>query len=544
MKLRISLISLLLLWQIAATAEVVDTVVFPDDFQTDADYTSRNGKVLYFAQTLVVSDNSQWQKYGELKLSSIRLFTPTDLALPNSADYQRLLGENTKNSIYLDDGSDVQNPTPLPFADIDGTRRVGSRINNLKARLRNRGWGWALEPVSADYQFDFYGNERPTSVNFTETHNLKVCAFNLEYYLASNFGTGFGPDNTAQAAVQHSKILKALLAIDADIYGLVEIQQGQEALQKLCQALNTAKGGDYFAFINDGGSTYGSYTKVGFIYRKDKIETIGTLKNINNVVPYRKKLQGFRLKSNQEKFILSLNHFKAKTTSGATGDNADSGDGQGTFNGDRVREANAVIAALPSYQTSVGDQDVLVMGDLNAYAEENPLYVFYQNSFRNMLKNSDSEAYSYIYRGLSGCLDHALANPTMAQQVAGVAVFHINADEPTMFEYQELTVQDNMYRCSDHDAVVVALNLGTLNDLEESEVAEENIFKISESQLLVENSAGCWLSIFDAAGRQILHQRLTSDHEIIETPTSLKGVYFIYLDHRNQALPKAKKVVF
>ena len=542
MKLKLSFI-ILIVYQLSY-GQTVDTVVFPDDFQTTADYMAKKDRVLYFDQTLVVSDNSQWQKYGELKLSSLRLFNPTDMARPNSSDYQDIISENAKNWIYIDDGSSQTNPTPLPFSSADGTRRIGSRINNLKATLRQYSWGWALVPVDDLASLQFYGNERPASVEFDTNYNLKVASFNLEYYLYSNYGTGYGPDNYEEAARQHSKILKAIMAIDADIYGLIEIQQGQQALQKLCFAMNEEKGEEVFDFINDGGSAYGSYTKVGFIYRKDKVQPFGSLKNINTVVQHRKKLQGFQMKSNGEKFILSLNHFKSKTGSNASGNNADLGDGQGKFNGDRIREAQAVISAMPAYISSVGDDDVLVVGDLNAYSEEDPLEVFYQNNFINMLKNESPESYSYLYQGLSGCLDHALASPTMAQQIADVEVFHINADEPSMFEYSEPTYQDNMYRCSDHDAVVVALNLGITNGIANTNNNKNFVEIISTNEFKIKDAEGKWLSVFSSAGMQILHKQIQSNEEIIKIDKDGVGVFFIYIDGANDRFPQMQKVIF
>lgn len=524
--------------------EAVDTVIFPDDFQNISDYYRFENRTLYFAQTLVVSDNYSWQRYGQLKLSSIRLMAPTDMATPNSTDYNRIVTDNAKNWIYLDDGYSTEYPTPLPFADSQGTRRIGSRINNLKAVLRRYSWGWALVPT-VDYTLQFYGNERPISIDIADNHNLKVCSFNLAYYLTSNFGTGFGPDNETQAAKQHSKIIKALLAVDADIYGLIEIQQGQDAIRNICDALNSTMGNNIFSFIDDRGSIYGSYTKVGFIYRSDRVVPDGKLRNINNILPHRKKLQCFRLLANNEKFVLSLNHFKSKTGKNATGDNADNGDGQGLFNGDRVREATAVIDAIKSYTSACNDNDVLVMGDLNAYSQENPLHIFYNNGFSNILKKQNDSAYSYVYQGVSGCIDHAVANASMANQIVRAEVFHINADEPKMFEYKQNTSQDNMYRSSDHDIVVVALNLGGTNKADIS--TEDNVIiqTISNRSFVIKNASNQWISMFDVSGKHLLHTYITEKEQYITLPYEVnRGVYIFYIDNGKSRYVNSIKVVF
>ena len=215
----ISAVAVVLLWFVwgySAAQEAVDTVVFPDDFKSEADYIRYENKTLYFANTLVVSDNYYWKRYGRLTLSAARRFAPTDMSKPNSAEYQQIVAYNEINRILLDDGSEVENPVPLPFADGNGTRRIGSRIDRLKAVLRRYNQEvWILVPVT-DSPPQFYGNERPTDIAIANSHNLKVCSFNLEYYLTSNFGTGFGPANEAEAAKQHAKTVKALVAIDAD----------------------------------------------------------------------------------------------------------------------------------------------------------------------------------------------------------------------------------------------------------------------------------------------------------------------------------------
>jgi hypothetical protein len=42
---------------------------------------------------------------------------------------------------------------------------------------------------------------------------------------------------------------------------------------------------------------------------------------------------------------------------------------------------------------------------------------------------------SYVFDGLSGRLDHALATPSLAAQVTGATEWHINADEPSFIDY-------------------------------------------------------------------------------------------------------------
>ena len=72
-----------------------------------------------------------------------------------------------------------------------------------------------------------------------------------------------------------------------------------------------------------------------------------------------------------------------------------------------------------------------------------------------------------MFDGQAGYLDHALASATLIGQVTGAADWHINSDEPDILDYdttfkppaQEALYEPNQYRTSDHDPVVVGLNL-------------------------------------------------------------------------------------
>ncbi|MDR1592670.1 MAG: ExeM/NucH family extracellular endonuclease [Prevotellaceae bacterium] len=526
----------------ADRAVAAKAVHFPDDFTSWAAY---DGMTLTFDQTLYVTSNAQWQRNGQLTLSSQRLRSPTEAALPGSAAYTSLVAENNTNQIILDDGSSVTNPTTLPFADANGTRRTGSRVDNLTAILTNTSRGYMLYPVGTPL---FYGNPRPETPPLSGEYNLKVCGFNLEYYLASDYGNGYGPDNATLAAQQHQKILQAMLAIDADIYGLVEIQSGQTAIAKLCTAMNQASGTGRYSYINDGTSVNGTFTKAGYIYRNDRVTPISDIKHNNTGVSNRKKAQGFRLLSNGESFIFCINHFKAKSGTG-TGNDSDQGDGQGTFNASRVEEANSVVKAIhTSYISYYNDSDVLIMGDLNAYAKENPLTVFETAGYSNLLKRFEGDsAYSYVYQAAAGCLDHALANATLAQQVVDATVFHINTDEPTCIGYDGSRRQDNMYRSSDHDPVVVTLLLGVYSDTilagTTPTVLQNN--SLSPDIFTVLNGQKQWMSVLDARGR-ILHKIFLKEQEVSFSIAELmlsQGIYLLQFDDMKSSKPTSGKLI-
>jgi len=483
------------------------------------------GMLLNFNQTLFVTNNYYLQRYGQLTLNPTRKYSPTNQCLPGTDEYLDFISENSKAQLTLDDGISSSNYTPIVFADINGTRRTGERVTDLLAVVDCVSSKFVLYPANTPM---FTGNPRPNAPAGLGNYNLKVCAFNLEIYLADNYGQGFGPDNVTDAARQHTKILAALLSIDADIYGLIEIQQGQAALTKLVSALNAATVSGRYAFVNDGSTGGGTYTKVAYVYRTDKVKTYMSLKNNDNPSPYnRKKVQAFELLSNGERFVFSLNHFKAKSgCNSASGADTDRGDGQSCYNATRVHEATSTLNLLNACKAYYNDDDILLMGDLNAYAKEDPIQTLIQGGLTDLHRvfHADS-TYSYMYNGEAGYLDHALATASMAKQITGMSVFHINSDEPAMFEYSGSGYQANMYRSSDHDPVVVGLQLGLINFEDKVKIMPTLI----TDDFVITNANGGFIQIYSLSGVLLKQDEIVSDEHRVELGNLhlLSGVYLI-----------------
>jgi hypothetical protein len=162
-----------------------------------------------------------------------------------------------------------------------------------------------------------------------------------------------------------------------------------------------------------------------------------------------------------------VNHLKSKG-SPCPGD-PDAGDGQGNCNQTRVDAAEALVDWIATDPTGSGDRDAIVIGDLNAYAKEDPIDVFVGAGFENLIETYvGSGAYSFVFSGESGYLDHALARPGLAAQTTGATEWHINADEPIALDYNTDFKTDNhvntlfapnAFRSSDHDPVLLGIDL-------------------------------------------------------------------------------------
>ena len=171
------------------------------------------------------------------------------------------------------------------------------------------------------------------------------------------------------------------------------------------------------------------------------------------------------------RFTLAVAHLKSKGSDCNDVGDPDVGDGQGNCNVTRTRAATALVNWLAGDPTGSGDPDFLIIGDLNSYAKEDPVTAITSAGYVSLIDAFvGPEAYSFVFQGQSGYLDHALANLSLAQQVTGTTEWHVNADEPIALDYNlefksanhQTTLYDpGPYRSSDHDPLVVGLNLST-----------------------------------------------------------------------------------
>ena len=425
-------------------------IAVPDalTWRNDALSARSYGDTVRFSVPVIVNRNYGYGGFTGLTVSVRRIYSPTNQALPLSPEYKQLLSLNSKAAFTLTGC---------------GYRRNGERLLNLvgvvtgNLQVKYVSGTWAGNGTRAAIEHN------PPSVDQNGTHNVLVCAANLEYYLVQNLGTGYGPDSYSEHQKQRTKVKNALATIHADVYGFVEIEQGQAALEEIADDL-TDLTGDPYEYVDDKGSAQGSYTKSGFVYRSDRIQPVGLLTRNNQGVKNRKFIQGFILLENDERFIFSINHFKAKSGTG-TGKNADQGDGQGIYNYDRTLEAISLRDNIPGYQSFYEDNDVLIMGDLNAYAMEDPIRVLIDAGMYDLHRYFHADtSYSYVYGEQAGYLDHAIANKSLINQVTGMSAWHVNSDESDQYTYDkssDLTV----FRYSDHDPVLVGLRLDSTRSI-------------------------------------------------------------------------------
>lgn len=519
---------------------------------TDGDFVANleqfEGMLVSIAQPMSVTELFQLDRFGTIRLSSDgRLEQFTQSNLPDSVGYAQHLKDIARRSLVFDDGLEQQNPSPIfvpglsPDETLDGgdVLRMGDAFSNIFGVL--------------SYSEDNTGSEEPeyrihlpmatlTALNPSPINpkdvggEFKVASFNVLNFFTTldtfpdnelvgpNMLAPRGADTNPQGARpgagptdeyerQLHKLLEALVAMDADVVGLIEIENdflksggispdpvsAQDprdiAIVALVDAINGVSTRRYDWIRPEGGVEFigGDAIAVGIIYdtktlkTKKKAKILETFNGMDFLDPNltgqgrnRAALaQTFQERRGNEEFTVVVNHFKSKGASGLASnsslspDDVDLLDGQGYWNDTRTDAARILLDWLASDPTGAKDSDFLILGDLNAYRMEDPIQAILDGP--DDIRGTDDDfvdvtnilvdPYSYVFDGQTGTLDYAMASLSMSEQVTGVTIWQINADEPDVFDYNlEFGRDSSLYtldpfRSSDHDPVIVGLNL-------------------------------------------------------------------------------------
>ncbi len=481
----------------------------------EGDLERYEGMLVTLSGSFTVNQNFYQGRYGQLTLAAGgRLETPTNRFRPGTAQALALADENDRRRILLDDGSSLQNPNPIPYLSADGLPRAGYTTGAITgvidyglATNSSAGAGdYKIHPVASTAFTP--GNVR-TAAPEPAAGNVKVASFNvLNYFTAFTNGGGTavgctlggstttgncrGADNANEFARQQTKIVAAMVAIDADVFGLMEIQNnGNVAAANLAAALNAQVGAGTYVTTSLPADTGTDAIRVAMIYKPARLVPVGSAISDNDPVNNRPTLAQTFGMANGERFTVLVNHLKSKgscpspSDPGALG-NTDIGDGQGCWNLQRQQQAQRLRTFVAQRQAAAGSNDALLIGDFNAYGMEDPIVELTSMGYIDQIGRyaglggpaASSFGYSYVFDGAAGRLDHAIATQTMSAKVLSAAPWHINADETTIADYNtefkapEMRCdlggtslcppdpyQPTPYRASDHDPVVVGLEI-------------------------------------------------------------------------------------
>jgi len=445
------------------------------------------GMGVNFAQTLYATDNFNWHRFGEVVLSvGGVLDNPTDV-VPPGAPALALQDLNNRSQVQLDDGSSLSSSDPAfdppSYISADGTMRRGDTVDGLTGAL--------------GYAFGAYEVHPTASVSFTRVNDrdpapdvggtIQVGAFNVLNYFTTidNAGPICGPlfdqgcrgaDSADEFTRQRDKIIDAIVELDAEVLGLMEIENAADNTPEadLVAGLNAVAGAGTYAYVETPGGVGNDAIRVSLLYQPGEVTLVGDFAILDTSVDpdfnddkNRAVLaQTFEENATGEVFTVAVNHLKSKGSACDDVGDPDAGDLQGNCNG--VRTAGAIAQAnwLAGDPTGSGDPDFLITGDLNAYAQEDPIVALEDAGYNDLIQIFDGlDAYSFVFFGQGGYLDHAMATPSLTDKVTGATHWHINADEPRGLDYNlDANNQASLYnpdewRASDHDPVLVGLDM-------------------------------------------------------------------------------------
>lgn len=466
----------------------------PDDLE------SVEGMIVVLPQDLVISEYFNFDRFGEIVVSSERLLTPTAEFEPGP-DAIAAAEANELDRITIDDARSSQNPDPAihpgngEVFDLTNLFRGGDTITGIVGVVDDTFGLYRLQPV--EYGTSTEQNPRPAEPADVGG-DVTVASFNvLNYFTTLDDGINDicgpsqtlecrGADTAEELIRQRDKIVAAITTIDADVVGLIEIENNpaDDAVDDLVESLNAVSGAGTYAAISTG-AIGDDAIKVALIYQPAEVTPIGDFAILDGSVDDRfldsknrpVLAQTFQDVDAGGVVTVAVNHLKSKGSDCDDVGDPDTGDGSGNCNGVRTAAAEALVDWLATDPTGGGDPDFLVIGDLNSYDKETPIDAITEGADDTLGTDDDyvdlvaryngEDAYSYVFDGQFGYLDHALANLALADQVTGTTVWHINADEPDLIDYDTSFKQDaqdaiyapDPYRSSDHDPVIVGLQL-------------------------------------------------------------------------------------
>ena len=501
--------------QLLPTATVLDLgsqgVMIDQDGDFVANLESFEGMRVTFPEDLTVTELFQLGRFGTFKASADgRLEQFSQNNAPDTEGFAQHLQDIAARTITLDDGTNFQNPDVIRLPDgNDGVLtaadsfRMGDTLTNVTGVL---GYSENFQSSSEEPEFRIHlpeadytqANPRPESPEDVGG-NFTVASLNvLNYFTTLDDGSNNAGPNDDQGARgaddltrfgvepadaeferQANKIVQAIVEIDADVLGLVELENDDDiAVADLVGRVNAALGAEVYGFIPTGDFG-GDAITVGMIYKIASVNPLGPSaglfefegRNFLDPLDAGRDLnrpalaQTFQDASSGETITIAVNHLKSKgSLSGIEADN-DQLDGQGNNNATRTEAAKILADWLASDPTGQGSENTLIVGDLNAYAMEDPITALAEAGYTDLAAALIPDASSFVFDGQAGTLDYALANEALTAKVTGVTEWRINSDEATVTDYNldfgrdpTLYNPDTPARNSDHDPVIVGFD--------------------------------------------------------------------------------------
>jgi 5'-nucleotidase len=447
--------------------------------------------MLVSPESAYLSSSHQLFNFGTLWLGVGALAVKATETTDAGPDAAAIAAANRAGRLLVDDGYSIQVSNAAhvggqPYFEAATVVRNGDRFISPAAGMI-LGWGfddWRLQPQrplsdaspaeTAALEPTWESLNPRTPAPAEVGGDVSAASFNVFNYFTTFGGDARGADDEAAFLVQQSKIVSAINALDADIVGLMEIEnsvklgeQPDEALANLVAALDAASAPGTWAYVPtpapllDAATT--DFITNAIIYKPAAATPVGeSFASIDEAVWDNARepiAQTFETVANGKIVTVVANHLKSKSPpSGNTA--PEPADLQGFFNADRVEQATDLVGFVGDITADPAKgENVLLVGDFNAYAQEDPVQVLTAAGLVDLVPAKDPAEYTYTFDGELGSLDHAFATPALAASVTGVDVWNINSPEWSDRGYEFGAAEPGTpYRSSDHDPIKVGID--------------------------------------------------------------------------------------
>ncbi|HEY0558256.1 MAG TPA: ExeM/NucH family extracellular endonuclease, partial [Thermoanaerobaculia bacterium] len=485
--------------------------------------------------TLTVSEYFELGRYGQIVLAQGgRPFQFSEHNPPSVAGLAAWEDGVARREVILDDDNNAQEwylTSSTPPGPPDGSQfvfypqanggfsvgtqgvdffRGGDVVNGLTGVLHWSfpGFGnatWRIRPAAAHPVTFTVANPRPVTPPAVGGA-IKAVGMNLLNYFttidttSSNTTGPCGPsggqdcrgaDSVAELNRQRERASVVICTLNADVYAFMELENTtpSDTINDILGAVNARCGGAHpYAFVNTGGTLGTDAIRVQQIYRTGIVSPVGSplvdLDPIHNRPPTAQIYDVVDATNPAfgKRFTAIANHFKSKGSCPTSGPDTDQNDGQSCWNATRTQQATRLLTWINgTVIPAAGDPDVLLLGDFNSYAHEDPVTTLEGGGYTDLETSFDPNTYSYLFSAELGHLDYGFASTSLLPQITGAAPWHINADEVDLFDYNdeirdvgEATFEEKPdgsalvpprvvfqpatpYRASDHDPVLVGL---------------------------------------------------------------------------------------
>ncbi|MDH5822540.1 ExeM/NucH family extracellular endonuclease [Luteimonas sp. RD2P54] len=437
------------------------------------DWERYEGMRVRVSAPLTVSGHRDLARRGVLLTAfGGRLPAPTEAAPPGAAA-AAVAADNLHRTLLLDDGRGDEDPPGVWYLPGDAQApRAGSTVEGAEGIVDAR-WGRRRLQLTAPLQLRAAPRPEPPRVG----GDVRIATLNLEnLFNGDGRGGGFPTERGARSprelAAQLERLAATVAALDPDVLAVAELENdGYAPTSSIAQlAAALGRGGAEWRFADPGQGPGEDAIRVGLLHRADRVRALGApatlaggpfgeLSRSPLAQAYVPVAEGSDAGA---AFVVVANHFKSKGCGEARGAERDQGDGQGCWNAARTDSARRLGRWLEQDPTGSGSDLLAILGDLNAYTQEDPIRTLLRAGWQDALGDA-GEAYTYVHEGQAGRLDHALLSPALAARLAGAAIWHVNADEPQNVGYRAGNGAERQgpWRSSDHDPVLLGLRLRT-----------------------------------------------------------------------------------